>query len=83
MDEMMKMYARNGMAFGADDFPLDLALKLNTSNAVIAKLSERDEKDAEQIADYVYRLACLASRKLSTDEMRQFLEASFTLLGRL
>ena len=83
MDEMMKMYARNGMGLGAESFPLDYTLRLNRSSAIISRLKDKDGKDAEQIADYVYRLACLANRKLSTEEMKEFLNASFEILAKL
>ncbi|MBR2370725.1 MAG: molecular chaperone HtpG [Clostridia bacterium] len=83
MEEMMKMYARSGMSFGQDSFPLDYTLRLNRSSSIISRLKAKDGKDAEQIADYIYRLACLANRKLSTEEMKDFLNASFEILSKL
>ena len=85
MAEMMRMYA---MSTGAApmEFPLEYSLVVNTTSALYSKLltlSEQDPEKAELLARQIYSLSLLAQRKLSAEELEQFLAGSFALLELL
>ncbi len=81
MEEMMKLYAMNGMGLG--DFPAEATLTVNTASPLIAKLDEMEDGKREQTAAYLYQLARLSQRKLSAEELQQFLKDSYAMLGLL
>ena len=81
MEEMMKLYAMNGMNMGA--FPTEATLTVNTSSPLIAKLDAMEDEKREKTASYLYRLALLSQRKLSADELRGFLNESYAMLDLL
>ena len=81
MEEMMKLY---GMA-DREDIPyhVDMSLVINTSSRLIKKLSEcidTDPDKAEKMAAHIYKLSLLSQRKLSAEEMQDFLAGSFEIL---
>ena len=80
-EDMMKMYAMDGASF-----PVDAKLILNADNALIKKINalrETDAARAEVIARQVYGLSLLSQRKLSADELKDFLKGSYDLLTLL
>lgn len=92
MEEMMKLYALQ--AGGKDEapaFPLEYTLLINTASPLITKLTaltdegapETDTARAQTIATQVWRLSVLAQRKLTAEELTEFLTGSFELLERL
>ena len=87
MEEMMKLYAmQNGGLGGTSLFPQEYTLVVNTSAPLYARLCELPDSDsdrAELIARQIYRLSVLSQRKLTADELKQFLAGSFDLLGML
>ncbi len=79
MEEMMKMYSMSGMgAMGA--FPAEETLTVNTASPLIAKLSAMEKEKQEKTAAYLYRLALLSQRKLSGEELKQFLAEGYAIL---
>ena len=85
MEEMMRMYA---MQSGGEmpSFPLSYTLVVNSASPLVARLSELTTADPDKariMAGQMYRLATLAQRKLSADELNTFLSESFALLGML
>lgn len=90
MDDMMKLYSMSNQGMGTDlgAFPLDATLILNSSSPLIMKVidmvsdSDKGEK-AEKIAKQVYSLSVLSQRKLSADELKNFLSDSFSLLEQI
>ena len=78
MEEMMKLYGMSD-----NGYPVDMSLVINTSSSLIKKLCEYvDAADAkaEKIASHIYKLSLLSQRKLSADEMQDFLSGSFEIL---
>ncbi len=73
--DMMKMYSP-----GAADMPLEVKLTLNTASPVFPKLTGESRTD---IARYVYKLAILQNRKLTAEEMQDFIKDCVALLGKL
>lgn len=80
--EMMKLY---GMQNGEMPAP-EGELILNSGSNMIKRLSvkaESGDADAEAACAYIYKLALLAQRKLSAEELTDFLKGSFSMLDKL
>jgi len=75
-NDMMKMYSMGGAGM---DIPVDTSLVVNTSSPIYEKLKGADE----DIARYVYSLALLSYRKLTSDEMNAFIKGSVELLKKI
>ena len=85
MDDMMRMYAAPEDRANAS-YPLDAKLTLNTANVLIQKietLAHEDAAKAEKLAAQLYALSLLSQRKLSAEELKNFLKDSYELLGML
>ncbi len=85
MAEMMRMYA---MSTGSApmEYPLEYSLVINTASSLYQKLltlAQTDASKAELLARQIYSLSLLAQRKLSAEELEQFLSGSFSLLELL
>ena len=83
MEDMMRMYSG-----GADmpKMPVDATLVINTANPLIAGLSDKAKSDpdtANMLAKHIYSLCVLSQRKLTADELTQFLSDSYGILGKL
>ncbi len=84
MEDMMKMYAMNDGAMGA--FPTESKLILNTTNPLIQKIDAMQREahpNGERIARQIYALSLLSQRKLSAEELKNFLNDSYDLLSLL
>lgn len=81
MEEMMKLYAMNGMGTGA--FPTEATLTVNSASPLILKLDTMEPDKQEKTAAYLYQLACLSQRKLSAEELQKFLRDSYAVLDLL
>ena len=83
MEEMMRMYSG-----GADmpKMPVDATLVINTASPLIAGLSDKAKADpdtAKVLAKHIYSLCLISQRKLTAEELTQFLSDSYDILGRL
>lgn len=80
-EDMMRMYGGNSpMGMGGE------TLVVNNSSALIARLGtlvNTEQENAEQMASYIYKLSVLSQRKLSAEEMQEFLADSFKLLEKI
>ena len=83
MDEMLKLYAMNGMNMGMNSYPQQITLTLNLSSPLISKLEAMEGEKQEVTAAYLYGLAQLSQKKLSAEELQKFLSDSYTVLGLL
>ena len=86
MEETMRMYAMQGGMGAMPSYPVEYTLTVNTTAPLTAKLLELCETDSEKaslIAAQVWRLCLLSQRKLTAEELTDFLAAGFDLLGRL
>ena len=84
-DEMMKLYAMAENE-AAPSLPLDTTLVINTESSVTKKLVvliKENSENKERFARYIYRLAVMSYRRLSADEMKEFLSDSYELLELL
>lgn len=86
LDDMMKMYMDMGMGAGMSSMPVEYTFIVNSSSALIHRLSEilsEDEDKGRLIASEIYKLAVLSQRKMTADELKSFLSDSFSILGLL
>ncbi|MBR2388651.1 MAG: molecular chaperone HtpG [Clostridia bacterium] len=80
MEEMMKLYRADSKDFS---FPLESTLVINTSSPLIAKLTdalESEPEKAEKMASYIYKVSLMSQKKLSAEEMNEFMADSFVIL---
>ena len=78
MQDMMKMYAMNGMG-GMDMsmFAADQTLTLNANNALVKYIFEnQDSENVPMFCEQLYDLAMLSNQPLSVDAMAKFVERS-------
>ncbi len=78
MQDMMKMYAMNGMG-GMDMsmFAADQTLTLNANNALVKYILENKESEhIPMFAEQLYDLALLSNQPLSVDAMSRFVKRS-------
>ena len=86
MEETMRMYSMQGGMGAMPSYPVEYTLTVNTTAPLTAKLMELCETDPEKaslIAAQVWRLCLLSQRKLTAEELTDFLASGFDLLGRL
>ena len=83
MEEMLKLYAMNGMNFGMNSYPQEVTLTLNLASPLISKLENATGEKQEIMAAYLYGLAQLSQKKLSAEELQKFLSDSYIVLGLL
>ena len=86
MEEMMRMYAMQGGMGSMPAYPVDYTLTVNTASPLTGKLMDLCEADpdkAKLIASQIYHLCLLSQRKLTAEELTDFLAAGFDLLGKL
>ena len=63
------------------DTDRDMTIILNTANSVISAFASLDEEKRKFVANQIYCLAMLSYKKLSADEMREFMQNDLTLLS--
>ena len=83
MDEMLKLYALNGMDMGMNSYPQQITLTLNLSSPLISKLETLTGERQEIMAASLFGLAKLSQKKLSAEELQKFLTDSYTVLELL
>ena len=86
MEETMRMYAMQGGMGAMPSYPMEYTLTVNTNATLTTRLKELCESDPEKaslIAAQVWRLCLLSQRKLTAEELTDFLASGFDLLGRL
>lgn len=86
MDDMMKMYSGMGMDMGMGQYPVEYTFTVNTSSPLISRLCEINADDADKaklMASEIYKLSVIAQRKMTSDELKDFLSDSFSVLGLL
>ena len=77
MQDMMKMYAMNGMGMDMSMFGADQTLTLNANHALVKFILEN--KESEYVGDFceqLYDLAMLSNQPLSPDAMTKFIARS-------
>ena len=84
MEEMMKMYASNGMSFPSVSKE---KFVVNLSSSVVKHIEEllaqNNLEKATAVADHMYKLALITQRKLTAEEMNEFLSNSYDILKNI
>lgn len=78
MQDMMKMYAMNGLGgMDMNMFAADQTLTLNANNALVQYILENKESEhVPMFAEQLYDLALLSNQPLSTEAMQKFVKRS-------
>ena len=78
MQDMMKMYAMNGMGgMDMNMFAADQTLTINANNELVKYIFEhKDSENVPMFCEQLYDLAVLSNHPLSVDEMTKFVERS-------
>ena len=82
MQDMMKMYAMNGMGgMDMNMFAADQTLTLNANNELVKYIFEhKDSENVPMFCEQLYDLAMLSHKQLSPDEMTKFVQRSNEIL---
>ncbi len=83
MEDMMRMYAMSG---DMPKMPVDATLTINTSSSLVTALADKIKSDpdtAKILAKHIYSLCLLSQRKLTAEELGEFLSDSYDILGKL
>jgi molecular chaperone HtpG len=78
--DMMKLYS---MGKDMPEMPMKQTLVVNTACPIIDKIKNAEGEKKDTMAKYVYSLAKLSSRKLSADELGEFLADSYKIISEL
>jgi molecular chaperone HtpG len=86
MNDMMKMYAMQGMSMG--DMPVQETLILNTEHPLVKYLMENGKDEAKKetinlISEQLYDLARIQQSPLPAEEMTKFIERSNDILLKM
>jgi molecular chaperone HtpG len=81
VDEYMRRYQEMGQFYSMSDGDLAKTMVVNTSNPIIAQIKTLDGEKQKFIAKYVYSLALLSYKKLSPDELENFIGDNMQLLN--
>lgn len=84
MQDMMKMYASNGM--DASMFPSEEVLVLNKKHPLVQFIMKNDQSDLElsdMVTKQVYDLALLSHKPLSSDAMAAFIKRSNDIMTKM
>lgn len=75
---MKEMYRSYGQQFAgmSEMFKEEYTLVINTSNALIKKLTSLDEENKKLVCEHIYDLAMLCNKPLSPEDMTKFVRRS-------
>ena len=84
-EESRRMQEMSAMIMGKiGDIPEDITVVLNLASPIVAKLKTSTYTDFEKlVCNYIYDIATLAHRPLSSDRMTAFIERSNDILSKL
>lgn len=80
VDEYMRRYSEMGQFYGMTDGDISKTLVVNLSNPVVAKIKDLADDKQKFVAKYVYSLALASFKKLSCDELANFVSDNMVLL---
>ncbi|MBQ5564750.1 MAG: molecular chaperone HtpG, partial [Clostridia bacterium] len=69
-----------GNMFGSAG-PVSETLIINTQNNIIKKIPSLDEEKQELLCKHIYDLALISQRKLTAEELDNFISTSVQVLG--
>ncbi len=81
VDEYMRRYSEMGQLYGMTDGTIGHTLIVNTANSIVAQIKQLDDEKQKFVAKYIYHLALLSFKKLSPEELENFISDNLTLLA--
>lgn len=81
VDEYMRRYSEMGQFYGMSDDQIGKTLIVNLANPVIGKIKSLDEEKQKFVAKHIYSIALLSFKKLSPEELDDFVSGSLDLLN--
>ena len=82
VDEYMRRYSEMGQFYGMSDEQIGKTLFVNTANGVVSHIKELSEDKQKFVAKHIYSLALLAFKKLSPEELNNFVNDNLLLLSQ-
>ncbi|MGN1060854.1 MAG: molecular chaperone HtpG [Candidatus Coproplasma sp.] len=80
VDEYMRRYSEMGQFYGMTDDQMSLTLMINTANPIVSSIKELPDDKQKFVAKYLYSLALLSYKKLSPEELQNFVADNMQLL---
>ncbi|MDE7380427.1 MAG: molecular chaperone HtpG [Clostridia bacterium] len=80
VDEYMRRYSEMGQFYGMTDEQIGKTLIVNTSNPVVTQIKSLDDDKQKFIAKHIYSLALVSFKKLSPEELSDFISDNMKLL---
>ena len=81
---MLKMYGMyNGKDMADKQAPEEFTLSLNSESPIIEKLKNLDEDASKTVAKQIFNLALLSQRRLTAEELSEFVKDSYSVLEKL
>ncbi|MDE6790504.1 MAG: molecular chaperone HtpG, partial [Clostridia bacterium] len=81
VDEYMRRYSEMGQFYGMTDDQIGKTLIVNTANPVVEKIKSLSDEKQKFVAKHIYSLALLSFKKLSPEELTQFVNDNLLLLN--
>ncbi len=81
VEEYMRRYSEMGQFYGMTDDKMGLTLIVNTANPIVSNIKELNDEKQKFVAKYVYSLALLSFKKLTPEELNDYISDTLTLLG--
>ena len=76
VDEYMRRYSEMGQFYGMTDDKMAKTIIINTANPVVAKIKALDDEKQKAVCKHIYSLALLSFKKLSPEELTEFVAES-------
>ena len=82
VDEYMRRYSEMGQFYGMTDDQIAKTLVINTTNPIVAKIKDLSDEKQKLVAKHIFSLALISFKKLSPDELSEFMSGSMLLLDK-
>lgn len=80
VEEYMRRYSEMGQFYGMSDDQISKTLIVNTANPIVASIKSLDDEKQKFVAKYIYSLALLSFKKLTPEELNQYINDTLKLL---
>lgn len=80
VEEYMRRYSEMGQFYGMSDDQISKTLIVNTENPIVANIKSLDDEKQKFVAKYIYSLALLSFKKLTPEELNQYINDTLKLL---
>lgn len=81
VDEYMRRYSEMGQFYGMSDEQIGKTLIINTANPIVEKIKSLSDEKQKFVAKHIYSLALLSFKKLSPEELTEFVNDNLLLLN--